>query len=444
MLLSSLGTSISNVALPGLADAFSATLPSVQWIVLAYLIALTSAVVSTGHLGDLLGRRRLLLCGIALFILSSLLCALAPTLELLIAARAVQGLAAAVMMALSVALAAEAPSRKAGAAMGLLGTMSAAGTGLGPLLGGILLDAFGWRAIYLVMAPLGTVALLLTRQMPVAVPAPKTEAAAFDFRGAFLLTASLAAYALALSVGGSGRLNLSLAIAAALGAAAFLWAETRAPSPLIRPALLRDPVLRGALVTSGLVAAVMMAMMVVAPFYLSRGLGLRAALVGAILSTGPLVPALTAAPAGRVVDRVGARRMAASGLVAILAACSSLAVVPTRLGVPGFMVPVLLMTFGYAVFQTSNNVIAMAGADPGQRGVVSGILSLSRNLGLITGASVAGVVFAWGSGTSDVGTTLPHAAAAGLHATFALAAMLIVAALAISGKGSDLRADKAG
>src|ERR1700712_747263 len=162
MLLSSLGTSIANVGLPTLAQAFTASFQEVQWIVLAYLLASTTLIVSVGRLGDIAGRRRLLLAGIVLFTLASVLCGAAPTLWLLIGARAAQGLGAAIMMALSMAFVGETvPKGKTGAAMGLLGTMSAIGTALGPSLGGFLIAGSGWRAILLINVPLGVLAFLL-------------------------------------------------------------------------------------------------------------------------------------------------------------------------------------------------------------------------------------------------------------------------------------------
>lgn len=144
MLLSSLGTSIANVGLPTLAQAFNASFQAVQWVVLAYLLAITILIVSVGRLGDLTGRRRLLLAGIVLFTLASALCGVAPTLGLLIAARAAQGLGAAIMMAITMAFIGETmPKAKTGSAMGLLGTMSAIGTALGPSLGGVLIAGLG-------------------------------------------------------------------------------------------------------------------------------------------------------------------------------------------------------------------------------------------------------------------------------------------------------------
>jgi len=155
MLLASLGISIANVALPALALAFSAPFPTVQWVVIAYLLASTVTIVALGRLGDRIGHRRVLLGGIALFGLASLLCALAGDLRVLLLSRAVQGVGAAILMALTVALVRDTvPDDRMGRAMGLLGTMSAIGTALGPSLGGALIGAFGWRAIFLIMIPL--------------------------------------------------------------------------------------------------------------------------------------------------------------------------------------------------------------------------------------------------------------------------------------------------
>src|SRR5437660_63270 len=133
MLMPSLDTSIANAGLPTLARAFTASFQAVQWIVLAYLLAITTLIVGVGRFGDLIGRRRLLLAGIVLFTVASALCGVAPALWVLIAARAAQGLGAAVMMALTIACVSETvPQERTGRTMGLLGTMSAIGTTLGP------------------------------------------------------------------------------------------------------------------------------------------------------------------------------------------------------------------------------------------------------------------------------------------------------------------------
>ncbi|MDB5602650.1 MAG: major facilitator superfamily 1 [Xanthobacteraceae bacterium] len=447
MLLSSLGTSIANVGLPTLAQAFNASFQEVQWIVIAYLLAITTLIVSVGRLGDITGRRRLLLAGIFLFTGASVLCGVAPTLWLLIAARGMQGLGAAVMMALTMAFVGETvPKAKTGSAMGLLGTMSAIGTALGPSLGGVMIAGSGWRAIFLVNVPLGILTFVLAhRYLPVDRRDAKTDRAGFDTTGTLLLALTLAAYALAMTIGRGrfGPLNMALLVAAVVGAGLFVFAQARAASPLIRLAMFRDPMLSASLATSALVSTVMMATLVVGPFYLSGALGLEAALVGLVLSVGPLVAALTGVPAGRIADRFGAHRMTVVGLVGIAAGSVILAMMPATLGIPGYIAPIVVMTVGYALFQTANNTAVMTDILADQRGVMSGMLNLSRNLGLITGASAMGAVFALASATADITAARPEAIATGMRITFAVAGFLIVGAFAIAFAGRTLALKKA-
>lgn len=436
MLLASLGTSIANVGLPTLAQVFHASFQELQWIVLAYLLAITTLVVAVGRLGDIFGRRRLLLIGIVAFTMASALCGFAPTLGLLIAARAAQGIGAAFLMALAMALVGEAvPKGKIGRAMGLLGTMSAIGTALGPSLGGVLNGALGWRAIFLVNVPLGLLALHLAhRHLPVDGRELKPVRAGIDTVGTLLLALTLAAYALAMTTGRGdfGLLNVVLLLAAAAGAAIFAVAEARAPSPLLRWQMLRDSGLRGSLAMSVMVSTVIMATLVVGPFHLTRALGLHAASLGLALSVGPMVAAWVSAPAGRLADRFGPQPMILTGLMGMALGSGALSLLPTSLGIPGYLVPIVAMTTGYALFQTANNTAVMAGTCPDQRGVISGMLNLSRNLGLITGASVMGSVFAWGSATSDITRARAEDVASGMRTTFATAAVLILVTLVIA------------
>ncbi|MGH8388993.1 MAG: MFS transporter [Pseudomonas sp.] len=440
MLLSSLGTSIANVGLPTLTRVFDASFQQVQWVVLAYLLAITTLIVSVGRLGDLIGRRRLLLSGIGLFTLASVLCGLAPSLELLIGARALQGLGAAIMMALTMAFVGETVSKeKTGRAMGLLGTMSAIGTALGPSMGGLLIGQFGWRAMFLITVPLGLLTLLLAlRHLPADQRNSNASRALFDPLGTLFLVLTLSAYALAMTLGHGqfGPLNITLLLATCLGGGLFVWIEKRVAAPLIRPAMFRDPQLSGSLAMSLLVTTVMMATLVVGPFYLAQGLGLNAVEVGLVMSVGPLVAALTGVPAGRMTDRFGAQTMTFSGLIAIALGCFLLSVLPSRYGLGGYMVPIVVITLGYAVFQTANNTAVMAEVQADRRGVVSGLLNLSRNLGLITGASVLGAVFGITSASADISTAQPEAIASGMRMTFtvALALMGVACLIALGGR----------
>ena len=436
MLLSSLGTSIANVGLPTLAAVFDASFQQVQWVVLAYLLAITTLIVSVGRLGDLIGRRRLLLGGIGLFTLASALCALAPTLWLLMGARALQGLGAAIMMALTMAFVGETVAKeKTGSAMGLLGTMSAIGTAMGPSLGGMLIAGFGWRALFLITVPLGLLTgWLALRYLPADRHNDRSGRARFDSLGTLLLALTLGAYTLAMTLGrGSfGYLNLALLSAAGAGGALFVFTQARVGSPLIRLSLLRDPLLSASLAMSTLVATVMMATLVVGPFYLSQALELDAARVGLVLSVGPIVVALTGVPAGRIADRFGAQRMTLAGLIAMAAGCLALAVLPRTFGIGGYVAPMVIVTLGYALFQTANNTAIMADVSPEQRGVISGLLNLSRNLGLITGASALGAAFALASAAAAITEAPPEAVASGMRITFAVALGLMVTALAVA------------
>jgi MFS family permease len=393
-------------------------------------------IVSVGRLGDVTGRRRLLMAGIFLFTAASGLCGLASGIWLLIAARAAQGLGAAVMMVLAMAfVGAAVPKPRTGSAMGLLGTMSAIGTALGPSLGGVLIAGFGWQAIFFVNLPLGVLALVLARRyLPADRRASAADQTGFDPVGTLLLALTLAAYALAMTIGRGrfGLVNLALLVTAALGVGLFVAAETRAASPLIRLTRLRDPLLSASLAMSALVSTVMMATLVVGPFYLARALGLDPARVGIVMSVGPVIAALTGVPAGRIVDRLGPQRMTVGGLAGMAIGCSALCMAPTTLGIAGYVIPIAVITAHYALFQAANSTAVMTDVAPDQRGVVSGMLNLSRNLGLITGASVMGAVFALASRAGDFTTAGPEAVAFGMRATFAVAAVLVVVALVVA------------
>ncbi|NVZ23353.1 MFS transporter [Pseudomonas costantinii] len=375
MLLASLGTSIANVGLPALAHVFNASFHAVQWVVLAYLLAITAVIVGAGSLGDRLGRRRLLLAGLLLFAVACGLCGAAPSLQWLVAARTLQGLGAAVMMAMTLGMVGDTVTKeRTGRVMGLLGTMSAVGTAMGPSIGGILLSLWGWRALFLVGVPLG------------------------------LLAAALAARYLPVD----RRANT-------LPSGDAFWLP------------LKDPALRAGLAMSALVSAVIMTTFVVGPFYLSRGLELDPARMGLVMAVGPCISALTGILAGRLTDRLGSHRMTLTGLGIMALGALSLSL---AWGLFAYLASLVILTAGYSQFQAANNTAVMSDVEASRRGTVSGLLNLSRNLGLIFGASALGAVFAWACPDA------PHASAQsvadGLHLTFAVATSLVLLAGAIA------------
>jgi len=382
ILLASLGTSIVNIALPTLAQVFTASFAEVQWVAVSYLAAMTLSAVFAGRLGDIYGSKGALVAGLGLFAAASLLCGIAPTLPLLVGARALQGAGAAFLMTLSMSLMRElASERGVGRAMGLLGTVSAVGTALGPSLGGMLIPIAGWRVVFLVQVPLTLVALVLTLvSLPSSTDRSRPHAAT--------------------------------------------------------PKVAVDSNLRPALVINLLVAAVMMTTLVVGPFYLSLGLGLSAAMVGYVMSIGPLIAIVSGAPCGRLVDVWGTRRARTAGLVAMIAGGFVLGLLPTSLGVAGYLLGILLLTPGYQLAQAANNTAALADVAKERRGTVSGLLTLSRNVGLIAGASALAAVFAFTVGGSDFAQASAAAIATGMRVTFLCAAGLMGAAVLIAVSGS--------
>ncbi|WP_429108742.1 MFS transporter [Aeromonas media] len=429
-LLPMLGGSLANMVLPALGQAFTVPFASLQWVLVAYLLGITCLTVVAGRLGDRFGRRRLLLLGLGLFALASLLCALAPTIGWLIAARALQGIAAACMLSLALAMVGQlVPPARRGWGMGLLGTLSACGTALGPSFGGLLTAGFGWQAPFLLLVPLSLLALGCARLgLPRDGGSPQEER--MNLANLSLLVAALLCYGLALTLGGA--LALWWGAGALLVTASFVRRERNALVPLLPLALLEAPGLRNGLVASALVASVMVLTLLIGPFYLRGVFGLSLGTVGLMISGGPLLAALTGMPAGWLVDRLGARQVVRLGLAVMGVAALALAGAAGQFGPLGYLLPILLLTAGYALFQTANNSAVVGGASEQTRGAVAGLLTLSRNLGQLTGVAGLGGLFA--ALVGEQGLTLASELVFGTRALFALSALLIGLALWLVGR----------
>lgn len=436
MLLAALGISIVTVALPTLTRDFALPVTGAQWVVLAYLLSATVAIVMAGRLGDLFGHRRILLAGLVVFGAASAVCSVAPTIGMLIAARVVQGVGGAILMALPVSIVrAVVVKERTGSAMGLLGTMSAIGTALGPSLGGIVIVWSGWRATFLILALIALVALIFATR---ALPADRTGQPGgrrdLDLPGALVLALTLTAFSLSMSSGGDSFSMASalLLAGATLGAVVFVIMERGKATPLVDLAALGDRTVSVSLLTNLLVSNVMMATLVVGPFYLTFALHLNDAVVGLVMAVGPVAAALSGVPAGRVTDRFGARRTLIVGLGQMVIGLLCLSVLPDILGVAGYVLSLLLLTPGFQLFLAANNTAVMLAARDDQRGMISGLLGLSRNLGFMTGVSVMGAVFAMAAGTPDIVRAAPEAIGTAFATTFQIAAGLIAFAILLA------------
>lgn len=377
ILLASLGTSIVNIALPTLAEVFLLPFIQVQAVVIGYLISLTITVVIAGRLGDRYGCKSMLIVGLVIFSLASLLCSVAPSLWILVAARSFQGIGAAFLMTLAMALTRQTVNKsQLGRAMGMLGTISALGTALGPVLGGFLIALSGWQSIFGLQFILASIAIILA------------------------------------------------------------WVLL--PNDCIRkqiPTLSSwqpDQNITPNLMVNLLVAAVMMTTLVIGPFYLSLGLSLNQIQVGLIMGIGPVVAILSGIPSGRLVDCWGSRYIVTIGLIFLIIGSFMLAIVPKLMGLSGYIFPIIILTLGYQLFQAANNTMTLADVPKARQGMVSGLLSLSRNMGLIIGASVMGAIFSFGVGTIQFNQATALAIIDGMQFTFLCAGALMIVGLLIS------------
>lgn len=332
VLSASVGTSVANVALPDLVSAFTATPAQVQWVVVGYLLAMTGVSITVGALGDRWGRRRILLVGIAVFTLGAVVGALAPTLPVLITARVAQGVGAAAMTALPLALARDVTADgQTGRIMGVLGTTSAIGTALGPALGGTLIGWGGWAAAFWMMVPLGAASLLLATALPSSDTTPRPRGR-FDISGSVLLTAGVATYAFALTSPGSNWPTAPLLLGAVALLGGFAAVERRAAHPVLPLATLRHRSITTGMITNVLVATVMMSTLVVGPYALHNGLELSLPLVGLVMSVGPVTSAVSGILAGRLVDRTTPAVMITAGLALVTLGAACLALLPSWWG----------------------------------------------------------------------------------------------------------------
>lgn len=429
VLLASMAVSITSIALPALSRAMEAPVSAVQWVVLIYLLSVTITIVLAGRCADLFGHRFILLTGLTIFTASSLLCAIAPNLTMLIIARAIQGIGGAILMVLPVSvIRGMISSERTGSAMGLLASMSAVGTALGPALGGLLIAGFGWRSAFILLTVCGFVlSALAIRAIPSSAPTHKTNRS-LDLSGAFLLAVVLFLYALITS-GQQSTIGWALSFtipAALLALILFIIVEVKSSSPLVPLPVLRNPAISASLLTNWLISSVMMTMLVVGPLFLSFGLLLGEAQTGLVVAVGPVVAALAGIPAGRLTDRFGTKRILTTGLGAMIIVLICMAYLPVQIGITGYILSLVMLTPCFQLFLAANNTAIMNAAPEDQRGIVSGLMGLSRNLGFMTGASVMATIFISSLGQQD----LIHATVSSVDSAFTVT-LLTAAGLAL-------------
>lgn len=391
MVLVVLDAAIANVALPTIARSLHVTPGMSIWVITAYQTALLMALLPCAALGESLGNRRVFAGGVALFTFASVLCALSPSLPWLVAARFVQGLGGAAVMALGVALLrVVVPQRRLGAAIGWNALAIALSSAAGPAIGAAILSWASWPWLFGVNLPLGVLVLFAIR----ALPQRGGTARCVDMISAALNAAAFAALIVGAELLPTRPAPAAVLLAVAIGALLVLVRrETPKAAPLIPLDLLRADSFRISVIASILCFAGVAAGMVALPFYLQHGLGLDTMMAGLYMTPWPLTVALTAPLAGRLADRGSTARLCAAGGVCIATGLAAAALWPLQ-GDPRPLVPItMLCGLGFGLFNVANNRNMFLSAPIERSGAAGGMQGTARLSGQTAGAVIMTVLF---------------------------------------------------
>jgi EmrB/QacA subfamily drug resistance transporter len=424
-----------NVAFPDLVRSFALPIPDIQWIVIAYTLTYAALMLVFGRAGDIFGHRRIFLAGTAISALAYLLCTLAPSYPLLLAARVLQGIGAALALSCGPALITSLYGEERRAqVLSLYTFLIGLGGGLGPIVGGLLVERFGWPSVFAFRVPIALVAFAAGFALPTIGARSVREG--FDAIGAALLVLAIAGVVLALNqLQGRDQLLAGFALfgASILLGLAFTWRELRFDHPIIDVRFFRD--LDFALLNAAhtLISLAGFAIFLLAPFYLSAIGGLSAPATGLVLAASPFGMILGAPAAGRFAHRIHPRRMALLGAIASATGLLTISLLGARLNLPVLVLACALQGFGMGLFQVAYFDIATATLPKENRGVAGSLVLMTRTIGIVMGASVLTLAFRLLSETAA--SREGHAALlAGFSGAFMIAGLisLLVVVLALA------------
>ncbi|KAB1073523.1 MFS transporter [Methylobacterium planeticum] len=426
MTMAILDGAIVNVALPVMAKDLAVSPGAAIFVVNGYQIAVTAALLPLASLGDILGYRRVYLGGLAVFTVASVACALSPSLAVLIAARLAQGLGAAGIMSVNIALVRFIyPQRMIGRGVGNVALIVAIASAAGPTVAAAILTVATWPWLFLVNLPVGLLALLVGSRT---LPATPRSGARFD-----ALSAGLNALTFGLLIIGIDGIGTpegrGLALAEIAGAvvvgSVFVWYQLRLPSPLLPVDLLRIPAFALSMATSIASFASQMVAYIALPFYFQDVLHLSETQTGFLLTPWPLAIAAMAPVSGRLADRYAPGLLGGIGLAIMAAGLTGMALLPPAPSTLDIVWRLTLCGLGFGLFQSPNNKVIITSAPRERSGGASGMQSTARLTGQSLGAALVAVLFGLthGSGTAEP-IALSLWCAVALAGTGALASVL--------------------
>jgi EmrB/QacA subfamily drug resistance transporter len=426
--------SIVAVALPAIGSDLSASGADLSWVVSGYLIPFGGLLLLAGRLGDLYGSKRLLLVGLTVFTLASALCALAPTLTLLVAARVLQGaggaLASAVILGMIVALFPH--SKEQGRALAAFSFVGAAGSSVGLVLGGVLTQVLSWEWIFLVNLPIGTLAAIGVIRY---VPALQGSGGRTDVLGAFLITLGLATTVYVLLADSSNDYRAGLAAVSILLIVGFLIRQRQAPVPLLPLRILFARVIGGGNVVLALMVAGLFGFQFLGVVYLQELLGFDPLQAGFAYLPVPLVIAATSLGlTTRLIMRFGQRTVLLSGLILIALGLALLSQLPwDGRYLQDFLPAATVIGVGFGLAFPSIAAVAVGSAQPEDAGLASGLFNTAQQVGGAVGLALLTALATYNSspiesvtGPSLEGYKLAFAAAAGMVGLAAVIAALVL------------------
>ena len=393
--MSTLDGSIVNMALPAVMKDLQVPLTTIEWIPLIYLLTISSLLLPFGRLSDIKGRRWVYCKGFILFTVGSFLCGSASGAGWLIAARSFQGVGAAMLMACSPALVVDVfPARERGRALGMVGTVVAAGLTTGPALGGLIVELSSWRMIFYINVPIGIAAALFADRVLREGQSDAARAASFDRLGAGLLAVSICAFIIATNrLGPSPRQSAALLAVSGISGLWLYRLERRTPDPVFDPSLLKIRLFTMPVVSAVILFSSLFTLIFLMPFFLVHPAGFSMDKAGYTMVI-PFVFLFFVSPAsGWVWDRIGSRLLCTLGMVLIAAGMFFLSRLSALSGYPVILWRLALVGIGIALFIPPNSAAAMSAVAPQRRGIAGSTIAMARNLGMVIGVAMAGLIF---------------------------------------------------